>query len=179
MGIFSNRSCWLLAFFILPFCGYGKAMAQSTNQLKESEICQYWYSQVDPSVKRPESIKSIDGKVDDNTFKGIECLLKLQGQKGPAKFGGATRHDVSQIFEAPSVEVAALYYISFLYYQKWDHANAVALTDINTGEIIKADKVAEVYSYYREWFKQVKKVGIAKARSKGLDPLTGRKIAWY
>lgn len=179
MGIFSNRCCCLLVVFFLISCGAEKTMTQSMNQTKDSEVCQYWYSQVDPSVSKPDSIRSIDGKVDDKALKGIECLLKLQGQKGLAKFGGASRNDVSQIFENPTVEVAALYYISFLYYQKWDHANAVALTDIKTGEVVKGDRVAEVYAYYKEWFKQVKQIGIDQARLKGLDPLKDKKIIWY
>ena len=51
----------------------------------------------------------------------IDCLLRLEGNKRKAEFTGATNPYTSQIFEAATVEVAALFYISHLFYQKWDH----------------------------------------------------------
>jgi hypothetical protein len=146
--------------------------------LSEQELCKYWLSRVDSDVKRPDQFKHVDESNMDNIIVGIECLLALEDNKKRARFSGATRYDVSQLFAPATVDVAALYYVSFLFTQKWDHANAVAIVDkegrINTDESIK-----EAFQAYREWFKEVKKLGIYKARESGIEPFAGKNIRWY
>jgi hypothetical protein len=46
---------------------------------------------------------------------GIKCLLKMEGNKNRAAFSGAVKLHVSQSFENTPADVAALYYISYLY----------------------------------------------------------------
>lgn len=38
--------------------------------------------------------------------------------------------------------------------------------------------IKKAYKYYREWFAEVKKIGLAKAREKGLDPLNDKDVYW-
>ncbi len=109
---------------------------------------------------------------------GIECLLNLEGNKNAAKFSGANKPYISQIFKQATVEVAALYYISYLYTQKWDHADAIFLANDNE-EAEEAETTRRAYEAYRVWYKEVKKVGIVKAREKRLNPLKGTGIRWY
>ena len=140
--------------------------------------CQYWRSKVDATVTSPEKTPEADVTDPQIVLAGIECLLKIEGNKHPAKFSGAVNDEVSQIFPRATADVAALYYISFLYYQKWEHANAIALRGPD-GEVNKSDDIREAYRSYRKWFEQVKRVGLAKARELKLEPLKDTKVHWY
>ena len=101
----------------------------------------------------------------------------MEGNK-QAAFSGAVQLYVSQSFENTPADVAALYYISFLYHQKWDHSDAVALSG-KDGAVNTPEVVSEAYRGYKKWFAQVKRVGLAKAREMKLDPLKGTKVRWY
>jgi len=77
------------------------------------------------------------------------------------------------------VEIAALFYASYIFYGKdWDHfATGIALMEdrkINSPETIK-----KAYKHYRKWFEKVKEIGLEEARIRGLDPLKGSGIGWY
>lgn len=140
--------------------------------------CEYWWSKADE--KAPPATEAKDPDLSDPrvVMHAIECLLKMKGNKHPAKFRGAIRLEVSQIFGNTTADVAALYYISYLFQEKWDHADAVALRgpdgDFNTPEI-----VAEAYKSYEKWFEEVKDIGLPKAREMRLDPLKYSQIRWY
>lgn len=140
--------------------------------------CQYWLSKVDAKVKLPPGSQNVDETSSQTILEGIECLLQTKGNKHPAKFSGATKPYVSQIFKPATVEVAALYYISYLYYQKWDHADAIALRD-ETGSVNSPKAIGLAYDSYRKWFEEVRRLGIAKAREMNLDPLKDAKVRWY
>jgi hypothetical protein len=112
-------------------------------------------------------------------MQAVECLLKLEGNKNKAKFSGATNPRVSQLFEPATVEVAALFYVSYLFYQKWDHADAIALVGENNQKVNTPKTVKKAYKYYRSWFKQVKSIGIVKARKMKIEPLKGKDVRWY
>lgn len=143
---------------------------------KQSPDCRYWRSKVDATV---EPASATINETDDRIIlEGIDCLLRLEGNKHSAKFSGATKPYVSQLFKPATVEVAALYYISYLYYQKWDHADAVALRD-ESGEIDKPEAVRQAYQSYKKWFEEVKRVGLAKARETKLRPLADTNVHWY
>ena len=86
--------------------------------------------------------------------------------------------NVSQNFAPASIEVAALYYISFLYTQKWDHASAMALRDEH-GDIDKPEAVRRAFRSYRKWFDEVKRVGLFEAREMKLEPLKDTQVDWY
>lgn len=109
---------------------------------------------------------------------GIECLLKMEGNKHKAAFSGAVKDYVSQSFENTPADVAALYYISYLYHQRFDHADAVALSGAN-GAVNTPEVIREAYRGYKKWFAEVKRVGLARAREMKLDPLKGTKVRWY
>ena len=145
---------------------------------KETLGCQYWQSKVDAQVPPPTPEPRVDLADQQTVFDAIDCLLEMEGNKHSAKFGGAQQPYVSQIFDSTTAEVAALYYISYLYYQKWDHADAVALRDEN-GEVNSPRAVRQAYRSYKQWFKQVKKVGLARAREMRIAPLKDTKVRWY
>lgn len=164
----------------LTACAAAKSSpVQVSNKMQTAtNKCLYWQSRVDESVKPPESYKGLDETNEQNIMEGIECLLNLEGNRNDAKFSGANKPYVSQIFKQATVEVAALYYISYLYTQKWDHADAIFLANDNE-EATEAETTRRAYKAYRAWYKEVKKIGIAKAREKHLNPLEGTGIRWY
>ena len=82
---------------------------------KESAGCQYWHSKVDTEVHPPTAVPVVDLADQQTVLDGIDCLLQMEGNKHSAKFGGATQPYVSQLFKPTTAEVAALYYISYLY----------------------------------------------------------------
>jgi hypothetical protein len=140
--------------------------------------CKYWQSRVDETVKAEPPSQKIDYDDDQTVLDAIECLLKMKGNKRPAAFGGNTNPRTSQILPHPTADVAALYYISFMYYKNWGHAGGVALgvdhIALNTGQSILI-----AYESYKKWFARVKKIGLAKAREQKLGPLAGSGIMWY
>lgn len=111
-------------------------------------------------------------------FAGIECFLSLQGRKYDSKLSGATRPDVSQTFGTTRTDVAALYYISYLFTQKWDFADAPFLQD-GKGKINNDEAVSTAYEMYRQWYLKVTELGLEEARKQKLDPLAGSGITWY
>ncbi len=142
--------------------------------------CAYWFSRVDAKIKLPENLKPPDESNSQEIINGIECLLRLQGKTGKSKyFNAILRDNVSQTFGFPTIEVAALYYISTLYYQSPDSfTSAIALRGDNE-EISNRKTVRKAFKYYRKWFKQVKEVGIEKARELNLEPLKDKDVDWY
>lgn len=148
-----------------------------TRTASQSLSCEYWWSKADENMPRA---KEADPDLSDPhvVMAGIECLLKMKGNKHPARFSGAISLTVSQIFENTTADVAALYYISYLFYEKWDHADAVALRgrdgDFNTPRII-----AEAHKSYERWFQEVKGIGLTKAREQKLNPLKYSQLRWY
>lgn len=163
---------------VTAFIVVGMSSINGPGQGKKVSECQYWQSKVDETVMAPESTSEPDTANAAVVLNGIECLLKMEGNRNPARFSGAVNNEVSQIFQPAPAEVAALYYISCLYYQKWDHANAVALRGPD-GKVNDPEDVREAYRSYRKWFEQVKHVGLAKARELKLEPLKDTKVSWY
>jgi hypothetical protein len=159
--------------------------------------CDYWQSQVDSKMSFESNkqngktdlkilIKSRDLKSNsafinlnqDEIFFGIKCFLELKGKKYESKLNGTTRPDVSQRFGATSVEVAALYYISYIFYQKWDHADAPFL--INSDKKFNTDEsVSAAYGSYEKWFTHLNRIGLEEARKQKLDPLASSGVSWY
>ena len=143
-----------------------------------NDKCLIWRSRVDSTLIRLQDAPGFDEKNEQSVMEGIECLLRLEGNKNEANFSGVTNLEVSQFFEPATVEVGALYYVSYLYTGKWDHANAIALVD-NNREPNAPKTVRRAYAAYRNWFQRVRKIGLAKARKIGLDPLKGKGVRWY
>jgi len=160
------------------------AKAQRTQENFKNNVCYKWRTQVDPSLKRI----AIDNSVltDAEIEEGIGCLLKLKGKNRRARFTGATRRNIesASMYEPPkhpaSIEIAALYYISYLFYDNWEHAGSVSLFDEESEETHSNSKksVERAYRSYQRWFEKIKEIGLEKAREQKLDPLTGSGISW-
>jgi len=138
--------------------------------------CTVWRSKVDPSLSlQGRAIAELPS--DRDAVAAIACLLESRGDTRPARFSGAMDERVSQTFDRATIEVAALYFISFIYEKKWDHGMAVAIDGpdgVNTDKTIR-----DAYAAYRRWFVKVKRYGIADCRKRGIAPLRGTSLAWY
>lgn len=156
----------------LNYSGYSQKQDNKLNR------CSFWQSEVDSSLTQSDIIIKPKKLTDAEIFTAIDCLLKLEGNKNKALFSGATGLEASSVPQFTAAEVAALYYISFLYYEKFDHASVVALND-GSGEFSTQTAITEAYQSYRKWFEEVKKIGIKKARKRKLDPLAYTKVRWY
>jgi hypothetical protein len=124
------------------------------------------------------------GLSDAEVVEGIGCLLNLKGNRKRARFSGYTRLDlyVSQrmppIKKHATVEVAALYYASYIFYNNWGHAGSVRLYDADTEKSDTRDIVERAYKSYRRWFEKICVMGLEKAREQKLDPLGDSGVAW-
>ena len=139
---------------------------------------------MDPSRERIPIDQSTltDGEIEE----GVGCLLELKGQKTKGRFYGHTRsvadYTSADRYRPPkpaTVEIAALYYASYLFYANWQHAGAVVLYDEASGKNNSKRAVEKAYKSYREWFKQVVRMGLKQARERKLDPLEGSGIRWW
>lgn len=159
--------------------------------------CSEWQSRVDPEVKSPTAkqivydaitMGELNGKFDvkESSFSNLsqgealeamDCLIKLRGRKHDSKIKGPTRPDTSQTFDASSVEVAALYWISAVYLQRWGHAGAAALRGKNG--LNSNETISKAYDSYEKWLVEIRKIGLDEARLRELDPLAGTGISWY
>ena len=95
-------------------------MSQNSFGQNKHPSCAEWHKKVDSHM--PLVLDS--DKDEDEFFTAVDCLLQLEGNKEESNVAGAARGSVSNLFGPTSVEVAALYYISYLFFQKWDHADA-------------------------------------------------------
>lgn len=144
--------------------------------------CYRWRTQVDPLKER--IVIDVKTLTDREIEEGIGCLLKLKGQKNKARFYGYTRNNYnkSEGYRPPknpaSVEIAALYYASYLFYGNWEHAGSVVLYDQATGKTNTREIAERAYKSYQEWYKRVLEMGLKASREKKLDPLEGSGISW-
>lgn len=115
----------------------------------------------------------------EDFLRGVNCLLQLEGEKARSNVAGASRGNVSNLFGSTSIEVAALYYISYLFYRKWDHADAPFLVSKSDSKLNSDQTVARAYKAYRNWFQLVREIGLEEARRRKIDPLKGSRVSWY
>lgn len=155
-------------------------MAQRAEASKDA--CYRWQTQVDASLERIEIDNS---KLSDaEVLEGIGCLLNLKGNRKRARFSGYTNigRNVSSppppIKKPATVEVAALYYASYIFYRDWEHAGSVRLYDAETEKHNTKAIVERAYRSYRRWFEKIRGMGLAKAREQKLDPLEDSGVAW-
>ena len=144
--------------------------------------CYRWRTQVDPMFQRIMIDK--ETLTDREIEEGIGCLLEMKGLRNKARFYGDTRNNYnkSEGYRHPekpaSVEIAALYYISYLFYSNWEHASSITLYDESTGETNTEKIVERAFESYQKWYKEMLVIGIKAARKKKLDPLEGSGINW-
>jgi hypothetical protein len=193
-----------ISSFLIPLVAFGMgslSMAQTENSHR---TCRQWISEVTQSPKGAPATSSAAGKSsititplesdpwgvaslsEPERLAAIQCFLTLENDLRPGAFGGAMRFDVSQTFSQPPVNLAALYAISYIYTGRYNHAAAVALrgddassTDAAGNYVTKPSAVHKAYRAYREWFAQVRKLGIARAQGASLQPLDGSGLRWY
>ncbi|MBS1797246.1 MAG: hypothetical protein JSS81_25695 [Acidobacteria bacterium] len=170
----------LIKTSLLAICVFLIFSSQTNSQSlnEKCDVCLYWHSKVDYSIKLPVNYPKLDTKDEGNILEAINCLLKLEGKTNDSGFGtGGTSIEVSNAYPSPTVEVAALYYITYLYNPDWPHW-AIKIVDKkkekNDQEIVKA-----AYKAYRKWYEQIKKQGIKKARNANLTPFDGTDLCWY
>ena len=154
----------------------------------QSASCQYWRSRVDIDTHITDLSQILDERKPENIVPAITCLLEFEGNKNMAAFGldpsprltGPPSGPTSILSTPITAEVAALYFISYLYYQKWDHASLVVLIDRDDSREIESsdENVRKAYEYYRQWFERVKAIGIVKARERKIEPLKGKDVRW-
>lgn len=152
--------------------------AQRSKKMPRDKEKLFWLTRVDKTARWPAGQKPLDETDPQNIIKGIDYLLTLRGNKNSARFCGATRFDVNSPDVPCTVEVAALFYISYLFYQKWDHAHGVALID-KEFKLNRPQAIRKAYYYYQAWFEKVKDIGLEQARQRNLDPLKGTDVRWY
>lgn len=148
----------------------------------KNNVCYKWQTQVDPKLERIEIDES--SLNDNETLEAINCLLSLKGNKNQARFTGYTNVSTNvastppRIKKSASVEIAALYYISYIFYNNWKHAGSVRLYDENTEESNSKRNVKRAFKSYQEWYKRLSEFGLQKAREQKLDPLENSGISW-
>jgi hypothetical protein len=170
-------------YIILPLMMIvGIAICQEAFK-NQNECCAYWIYQITGDQSKRDLFlqyqkDSIYLRDDEKSIMcGIECLLKLEGDKRASKIGANlslsnSRTDIPN----PTVEVAALYKILEIYGQG-ENVHTIILRD-NEGNGNTKKAIKKAYKYYREWFNQIKRIGLARARKNGLDPLENRDIYW-
>lgn len=144
---------------------------------KNNLTCADWQSRVD--FNKPLVLVNPENKSQEEIFLAVKCLLQLEGKKEESNVAGASDARVSNFFGATSVEVAALYYVSYLYYQKWNHASAPFLVNQRESKLNSDKAVSKAYKAYKKWFEKVREIGLEEARKRKLDPLLGSGVRWY
>lgn len=134
-------------------------------------------------VADPDGVRGLDGAV---VIAAIGCLLQLDADVRPTSSVGRMWVGAWLRFDTVPTNLAALYYISYLYTRNWKHGTAVALCGPGAQSLRSRPNYAttqssihEAYRSYRHWYEQVKDIGIEEARAEKLDPLAGTSLYWY
>ena len=149
-----------------------------TSVEKISNICHYWESKANRRIRIPEDFPRPDVKDEKDILQAIDCLLKLEGHPKESGYGtGGTSIENSNAYPSPSVELAALFYITVLYLEDFPF-NAIKLVN-KKGKFLGEEAIKPAYKSYRKWYKKVEEIGLEKVREMKLDPLAGTDIWWY
>ena len=139
--------------------------------------CKEWNAKVDPAVPGKTAV-NVSELSDNEVTTAIGCLLKNRGNRANALIGGATNLMVSALLPQATVELASLYYISYLFTGDYEHGDGIALWD-DHGAINPPGSIDRAYDAYEAWYKRVKLLGIGVARKQHLNPLSGTNLKWY
>jgi hypothetical protein len=150
---------------------------------KEQDCCDYWLFQITGDKSKLNLYlqyqkDSIYIRDDEKSIMcGVECLLKLEGDKRTSKMGANLSLNNSRAdIPNPTVEVAALYKILEIFGLS-ENVHTIVLRD-NEGNSNSRKTIKKAYKYYREWFSQLRKIGLMKAREIKLDPLKDKDVYW-
>ena len=155
------------------------ALAELSLQERGSDVVVRAHQNRDPN--------NVNSLSDEEILKGISCFLELKGRREPSRLAGVTSDDISQFVGRASVEVAALYYINYLFKGIYDHAYGYVLLDNDSppakdkmGALLtRGQDASRAYIYYARWFQKVRRIGLSAARQQHLDPLAGTSLQWY
>jgi hypothetical protein len=149
----------------------------------EANCCDYWIYQITGDISKQNSFMEYQGnsvyvKDDEKSIMcGIECLLKLEGDKRISNIGANLSLNTSRTdIPNPTVEIAALYKISAIFGCAQD-VHVIILRD-KEGNGNGQNAINKAYKYYREWFKKIKSMGLKKARLMQMNPLKNKDIYW-
>jgi hypothetical protein len=142
------------------------------------QACTYWRTLLDASQGEPAGPGPVDKLDEAATLDAMRCLLDMQGDQHRARSDWAARLDTGQLLPPATVEIAALYYVSCLFEQRWDHAGGVALRG-QDGTLNDPLTVRIAYHAYRSWLKKVELIGLGRARQKRLRPFVDTSVGWY
>jgi len=168
----------LFSYFCISFLliSLFSPMGQSEAKELNCGTCEYWQARVDPAIPLPETTVELN---EENFLKAVECLLALRGRISSSRFPSAVvSSTLSRRFPSPTIEIASLYYISFLYYDNQAHCRAIVLVDKDGNQNTK-ESIETAYKAYQSWFEKVKEIGLEKAGEQKLDPLAGTDVRWY
>ncbi len=162
----------LFSIFLLIFC-------VSITMGQKCQVVDQWISKVDPRVLCKNTPDLTVDLSDSDAMSIFVRLIKNKGRQSNSAILNASLSPLnSQRFETPSVEVASLYYITYIFNGNSDFASAIALQ--NGDDTINSKKaIAIAFRSYKKWLNRVKTIGIAEARRKKLDPLAGSDVRWY
>jgi hypothetical protein len=131
----------------------------------------------------PWGVKSLS---EGERLGAINCLLSAEDNTRISVFEMRGNSEWSQMYSAPPVNLAALWVISYIYTNDFNHSLAMALvgqdaasSDSNGIYVTKQEAIHRAYRAYRVWFKKVKTIGLSKAQADNLDPLEGTGLCWY
>ena len=162
---------------------HGKGSATTDGSRAASSVSNQALQSQDGPFDDPDRVRELP---EQEAIEAIECLLNMEGDLRQSLLVGYTRPQISQFFAPPPSNLAALYYISYIYTQNWLHGGAIALrgcqaaTSNPRGEYLtRQEAVAVAYRAYRKWFAEVKRIGLRKAREAGRDPLADTGLEWY
>ena len=164
--------CALL--FIVFFSTASWASAQAK---KVSDECRPWIQKIDPALGKRGFAIQLPVQEQD-LLVAVSCLLKSEGNKGPSQCDMNMTHNGGTDLPPPTVEVFALYYISFIFEGDWEYAEGIALED-RRGRINPPGSVHTAYVAYRKWFLKVREIGVEQARKEHLKPLDPSGINWF
>ena len=164
----------LIVFFALSVVTAMDVLGQNTGTSKLE--CSYWRSFVDPTM---ESREKWDSLSEEQALEGIQCYLAMKGEDKPSRFDFANvGYHTSRRLPGPSIETAALYYVSYIFFENWNHAGAMTLVDKSgTASVKKLNRIA--FRSYKAWFQNIRVIGLSEARKRKLNPLEGTGISWY
>jgi hypothetical protein len=153
----------------------------------KNECCDYWdfYLLRDQSKLKlfmqyqGDSIFIRDD--DDSVMCGIRCLLKYEGNRKKMKMSLAKFNpECSSIYSGEkhknTAEVAALFAIRNMFMKEHELYTMILLDDKENAN--SKESIKKAYRYYREWFAEVEKVGLTKAREMNWYPLKGKDVHW-
>jgi hypothetical protein len=160
-----------------------KALAKKMSPEEQQEIRSQMSQFATPLPSDPDNVRFLN---EEQKTAAMGCLLDLEEDTHPAGFSGVTWAGVDQTFAQAPINLAALYYISYLYTGNWNHGNAIALRGPDVEDrrdpwnyATKQEAVHIAYKSYRRWYARVKEIGLDRAQAENLSPLEGTELTWY